>query len=109
MPPGIKGFQKNNKLGYKHGECPRSGESPTYASWDNMIQRCTNPKKERYKNYGGRGIKICEEWFTFKNFLTDMGPRPSGKTLDRKNNSGNYTKNNCRWATSAEQYATRGK
>jgi len=72
-----------------------------------MLLRCFNPKTLAYKNYGGRGITVCERWqgeHGFENFLADMGERPAGKTLDRfPNNDGNYEANNCRWATSAEQ------
>lgn len=76
----------------------------TYSSWNSMKSRCLNPKFPKYKNYGGRGIKICERWMKFDNFLEDMGERPEDKTLDRyPNNDGNYEPGNCRWATSAEQ------
>lgn len=68
-----------------------------------MIQRCTNPKRDRYPVYGGRGITVCVRWRTFENFLEDMGERPVGRTLDRINNDGNYEPGNCRWATAEEQ------
>ncbi len=82
-----------------HGKC----RSRTYTSWYCMITRCTNEKCNRYKNYGGRGIKICERWSLFENFLADMGERPEGRTLDRINNEGDYEPSNCRWATAKEQ------
>lgn len=66
-----------------------------------MIQRCTNPKDEAYHNYGGRGIKVCKRWFSFENFLEDMGHRPKGKELDREDNNKGYNKKNCRWVSSS--------
>ena len=77
--------------------------SSTYLSWHNMIQRCENPKAINFQNYGGRGIKVCESWHKFENFLTDMGERPPGKTLDRIDNDGAYESGNCRWSTHHEQ------
>src|SRR5262245_20287289 len=79
------------------------GPSPEYSSWVAMMQRCYNPNKINYKNYGGRGIKVCIRWHNFENFLADMGERPAGKSLDRINNDGSYTPENTRWATSTEQ------
>jgi hypothetical protein len=65
-----------------------------------MKGRCLNPNNTSYPDYGGRGIEVCERWLhSFENFLADMGERPTGMTLDRKSNDGNYTKRNCRWAT----------
>lgn len=78
-----------------------------YESWASMIQRCTNPKKKQFANYGGRGIKVCDRWLKFENFLADMGECPSGKSLDRINNDGDYEPGNCRWATRKEQMRNR--
>lgn len=88
----------------RHGHSIYGARSPTYGSWSAMIQRCTNPNHSSFQNYGGRGIKVCDRWFRFKNFLTDMGDRPIGCTLDRfPDNNGNYEPGNCRWATPKQQ------
>jgi hypothetical protein len=68
-----------------------------------MMQRCRNPKSTGWKHYGGRGVKICERWLDFKNFLADMGPRPIGTSIERKERDGDYEPINCRWATAGEQ------
>lgn len=83
---------------------------PLYQTWLSMKQRCINPKCVVYKYYGGRGIQVCESWkSSFRNFLDDMGERPSDShTLDRINNDGNYEPANCRWATMKIQTMNRG-
>ncbi len=77
--------------------------SREYRSWASMIQRCYNPKSKAYKNYGGRGITVCERWRSFANFYIDMGPRPQGTSIHRHEVNGNYEPGNCKWATTHEQ------
>ena len=77
--------------------------SDTYTTWEKMKGRCKNPNDDRYKDYGGRGIEVCEKWDKFEGFLEDMGERPAGTTIDRVDNDGNYEKKNCIWATPKEQ------
>lgn len=80
---------------------------PTYSSWANMHTRCRNKTREGYKDYGGRGIKICKRWYKFENFLADMGRRPKSKVLDRINNNGDYKPSNCRWVTQLQSSRNR--
>lgn len=79
-------------------------KSPEYAVWAAMLQRCLNRNHARWADWGGRGIKVCEEWRKFERFIADVGLRPSSKhSLDRIDNDGNYEPGNVRWATSKEQ------
>ena len=78
-------------------------DTSTYHIWNTMVQRCTNPNRADFPRYGGRGITVCERWLKFDAFLADMGSRPSGQTLDRKDNDQGYGPSNCRWLGSAAQ------
>lgn len=104
---GCLNVQKIRERSTKHGHTPKIGGtntfSPTYYSWTAMKARCKNPKNIGYTLYGGKGVSYDPDWEYFHNFLSDMGERPSGTTLDRIDTNGNYCKSNCRWATTKEQ------
>lgn len=88
---------------FTHGHSVNGRQSRTYKSWSMMIVRCKATSGESYDLYSGRGIKVCESWHSFENFLKDMGERPLGMTLDRRDTNGNYEPNNCRWASAKQQ------
>jgi len=77
--------------------------SSEYGIWRAMVQRCTNKKDKSYKNYGGRGIIVCERWLIFDNFYEDMGNRPSNWSIDRIDNNKGYSKDNCKWVNRSDQ------
>lgn len=88
-----------------HGHTKGRDKSPEYNTWVRMRSRCNSPSDKKYPWYGARGIKVCERWDSYVNFLADMGPRPSNKhSIDRyPDNTGDYEPTNCRWATALEQ------
>ena len=91
---------------YRHG----GTHTHLYSVWCNMFARCTNPNNNSYKDYGGRGIKICKRWNDFANFLADVGQRPHPDlSFDRIDNDGNYEPGNVHWATKSEQMKNRRK
>lgn len=82
----------------------KKGSPPLYPIWMGMKQRCYNKKSTNFKNYGGRGIIVCEQWIDdYHQFSVDMGPRPKGMWIERKDNNGNYEPTNCYWATPIQQ------
>jgi len=91
-----------------HGHTWKGGASPEYRTWTSMKSRCHNPSAPNYYKYGGRGITVCEQWRnSFAAFLSDMGTRPAGTTIDRIDGSIGYVPGNCRWATASEQNSNR--
>ncbi len=87
-----------------HGHTVNRKKTAEYQTWLGMWQRCGNPRSTNFKNYGGRGIKVCERWQKFENFIADMGRRPSAEhSIERKDHDGDYCSENCVWATRVEQ------
>lgn len=92
-----------DSVNYKHG----MWDNPLYKVWRNMISRCENSKDAAFKNYGGRGIMVCDRWHNIAAFVEDMGERPKNHTLERTDNQRGYNPENCVWATRTAQSRNR--
>lgn len=97
-------LQREVALSYEGEKTHGLTGSKEYQTWSNMIQRCTNPKHSGFKNYGGRGIRVCERWKRFENFFIDMGPKPKPENqIGRRNNNLGYQPDNCVWENRNQQ------
>lgn len=105
----VKGITLRNRTSTKCRHCCKNRithglrREPIYDSWANMMSRCYNEKNKRYARYGGRGIRVCAEWHDSVAFFRDMAPRPTGKTLERRDNDKSYSLDNCYWASVEDQ------
>lgn len=100
------GCNRNIRIGEKNTKHGLSRHSAT-STWYKMHSRCENPENQDYKDYGGRGIKVCDRWSSLENFIADMGEKPKGMSIERKNNSLGYNPENCVWADDSTQARNR--
>ncbi len=99
-----------SRVSLLHGYARKGKKTKEYGIWCTMISRCHNPNSVGYKDYGGRGIFVCNRWRnSFIHFFQDMGTKPDGLSLERKNNDAGYSPDNCKWATPKEQANNRRK
>jgi hypothetical protein len=94
--------------GHTRGPRGSNMRSPTYNTWRSMVSRCTCKTDTAFPSYGGKGISVCDRWRNFDAFLSDMGERPEGASLDRVDNAKGYEPSNCRWADRRLQTRNRG-
>lgn len=98
--------EKAKSIAAEHCKTHGLSNTPIYRVYRTMLSRCYNPNVERYPIYGARGIRVCDRWRGdggFENFMSDMGPRPDGYSIERRNSDGAYEPSNCRWANAKEQ------
>ena len=108
MPNSLKSLLPcHAKKTARHGHTRCKVYSPTYSSWQSMLMRCRYPDRDVTDKYINRGISVCDRWLDFNNFLADMGERPAGTTIDRKDNSKGYSPENCQWSTTISQARNR--
>jgi hypothetical protein len=100
---GLQKLEIGRMNSVTHGHRRNGHTSKIYYIWAGIIQRCTNQNYKYYKDYGGRGIRVCERWLKFENFYKDVGDPPEKLTIDRINNDGDYEPSNWRWATQKDQ------
>lgn len=99
--------ERMKQIRTSHGDSKDGKTTRIYKAWRSMKERCENANHPAYKNYGGRGIAVCERWQAFEDFKSDMGTPPDNLSLDRIDTNGNYEPGNCRWASKKVQVANR--